>query len=161
MCCVICGVASNGFCRYDYHMRPNGHPVGRVSRYFWLPLSARKFDTVAHTSLDVGALLFLFTTCADDSKPYMTFVALIKGFQNHVGFDRLQLHQETCDVRQGTITVTLAPNKEKDTLTSPDCAHPQQERRYVRARPIGRSVRSGDAAERGGDGCSNANGGSR
>ena len=30
-------------------------------------------------------LLFL-TTCSGDSKPYMILVALIKGFQNHMGF---------------------------------------------------------------------------
>ena len=30
-------------------------------------------------------LLFL-TTCSDDSKLYMIIVALIKGFQNHIGF---------------------------------------------------------------------------
>ena len=35
--------------------------------------------------LDVGGMLFL-TTCSDDSKPYVSFVALIKGFPNHIGF---------------------------------------------------------------------------
>ena len=34
-------------------------------------------------------VLFL-TTCSDDSKPYMILVALIKGFQNHIGFAIIQ-----------------------------------------------------------------------
>ena len=31
-------------------------------------------------------LLFLTYHCSDDSKPHVSFVALIKGFQNHIGF---------------------------------------------------------------------------
>ena len=30
--------------------------------------------------------LLFFTTCSDDSKPYMILVALTKAFQNNVGF---------------------------------------------------------------------------
>ena len=31
-------------------------------------------------------LLPFLITCLDDGKPYMILVALIKGFQNHIGF---------------------------------------------------------------------------
>ena len=38
-------------------------------------------------------LLFL-TTCSDDTKPYMILVALIKGFQNHIGFAIIRASDE-------------------------------------------------------------------
>ena len=45
-------------------------------------------------------LLFL-TTCSDDSKPYMILVALIKGFQNHIGFAIIRASGEECTGRRG------------------------------------------------------------
>ena len=38
-------------------------------------------------------LLFL-TSYSDDSKPYMILVALVKGFQNHIGFAIIRARSE-------------------------------------------------------------------
>ena len=50
-----------------------------------LTLSSTELNTVRTSMAGRQRRLFL-TTCLDDSKPYMSIVALIKGFQNHIGF---------------------------------------------------------------------------
>ena len=44
---------------------------------------------MGRTNMEAGGtsaeVLFL-TTCSDDSKPCKILVALVKGFQNHIGF---------------------------------------------------------------------------
>ena len=59
-------------------------------------------DTVALKGLCSIFLVALFarrrlsflTTCSDDSKPYMILVALVNGFQNHIGFAMLRASGE-------------------------------------------------------------------
>ena len=43
--------------------------------------------------------LFL-TTCSDGSKPYMILVALVKGFQNHIGFATIRATGEEWQARE-------------------------------------------------------------
>ena len=40
---------------------------------------------MGRTNMDGRRRLLFLTTCSDDSKPYMILVALVKGFQNHMG----------------------------------------------------------------------------
>ena len=52
---------------------------------FFLTLSGHPYIPIYEAHSMVLCLPFL-TTCSGDSKPYMILVALIKGFQNHIGF---------------------------------------------------------------------------
>ena len=72
--------------------RPPDCPDGADGADVGLPDKERGFNPfkrrsqMGRTNMDGRRRLLFLTTCSDDSKPYMILVALIKGFQNHIGF---------------------------------------------------------------------------
>ena len=59
---------------------PNRQPPSGIDLLTRTELAHRR------TSMTGRRQLLFLTTCSDDSKPYMIRVALIKAFQNHIGF---------------------------------------------------------------------------
>ena len=82
-------------------VRPRGRPL-RPDGVRTAPMRARTDPRhgkgVNHSRKHLAGRrqrLFL-TTCSDGSKPYMILVALVKGFQNHIGFATIRATGEEC-----------------------------------------------------------------
>ena len=54
---------------------------------------------MGRSNMDGHRRLLFLTTSSDDTKPYMILVALIKGFQNHIGFAIIRASGEEWQVR--------------------------------------------------------------
>ena len=54
---------------------------------------------MGRTNMDGRRWLLFLTTSSDDTKPSMILVALIKGFQNHIGFAIIRASGEEWQAR--------------------------------------------------------------